>query len=97
MLNPVGISPAQVKERSTEMRRHRRPSLGTISDTWNYSLSSAGENLEYTHRFTDTVNEAMMEEDRLEEEKHIVHPETPANEPTTETPTGPNPMPSERQ
>ncbi|MFD2246282.1 hypothetical protein [Pontibacter ruber] len=67
------------------MRRHRRPSTGAISDTWNYSQRSADESLEFTHQFTDTVNEPLMEEDRIEHEKQLHHPVEPTNEPAERT------------
>ncbi|WP_276497681.1 hypothetical protein [Pontibacter litorisediminis] len=47
------------------MKRHRRTSTGSISDTWNYSLSTVGESLGFTRSFTDALNQEMLDEERV--------------------------------
>ncbi|AKD03077.1 hypothetical protein POKO110462_09810 [Pontibacter korlensis] len=47
------------------MRRHVRSSTGGISDTWNYSLSSINDSLGFTRYFTNTVNQELLDEERI--------------------------------
>lgn len=47
------------------MRRHRRSSIGSISDTWNYNLSSVDDSLGFTREFTDAVSQEMLDEERI--------------------------------
>ncbi|WP_147383296.1 hypothetical protein [Pontibacter oryzae] len=47
------------------MKRHRRSSTGSISDTWNYDLSSADDSLGATKGFTDGVSQELLDEERI--------------------------------
>ncbi|MCX2738407.1 hypothetical protein [Pontibacter anaerobius] len=47
------------------MRRHRRNEGLGISDTWNYTLRTVGDSLGFTREFTDSVNQEMMDEERI--------------------------------
>lgn len=49
------------------MRRHRRrESPGLISDTWNYSQRTVDDSLGFARGFTDTINQEMLDEERIE-------------------------------
>ncbi|MHC2992629.1 hypothetical protein OB13_13935 [Pontibacter sp. HJ8] len=51
------------------MRRHRGSFLsGLFFNTGNYNLPSAGDNLGFTHQFSDALNDEMLREERLERE-----------------------------
>ena len=47
------------------MRRHRRNEGLGISNTWNLTLSTVGDSLGFTREFTDSVNQGMMDDERI--------------------------------
>jgi hypothetical protein len=52
------------------MRRPRRSyGTGLISDTWNYNLRTTDDSFDFTRKFTDTVSQEMLDEERIEK-KH---------------------------
>ncbi|WP_299755946.1 hypothetical protein [uncultured Pontibacter sp.] len=70
------------------MKRHRRSSTGSISDTWNYNLSSVDDSLGFTRQFTDAVNQEMLDEERIlrkhrlekQQNQSIVYPSCDLND-----------------